>query len=398
MQPLVRYESVVPNWIGDPVTCSMAYYLGEDSGGGGGVSGGDEDGMGTGSAFPSVYIIGEDTDRVRPLLEALSARGIATQVWDTAGGCLVPTLAPPSLDAVYFCRQSPSAANRGHPHSMAYAKELLRWLEFHGARVINGSGVLDVECSKALQMMYLHAAGLNTPLTTMQQGLPQTLVQARVLPAFRDSPLIMKPNHGGSGTNVDSYASAKELVADVRTSRVMPCPDNLWVLQTHLGKYSRDPMVTKAILRFEVVDGLVQRDYVVKITAPSTEFSLCPCDPRAEKLLHSIDFRILKNPLTIPGFHDDPEAFDAFCKKVEQAFEWVGAKVGSVEGVVLIDNHPEAAAQYACPHEPVLFEMNFNTNYNASAEAAAAIQPGVERVCDLLERELEALRGAVDPK
>jgi hypothetical protein len=340
------------------------------------------------SPVPQIYIIGEDTDRMRPLLEVLSSRGVSTVVWDTAGGCLVPTLAPPSLAAVYFCRQSPSAGGRGHPHAMGYAKELLRWLEFHGATVVNGSRALDVECSKGLQMMYLHAAGLNVPLTMVQQGLRQTVVQAMAVPEYREGAFIMKPNQGGSGANVDSYANGRELRNDVRGSGggILPAPDDLWVLQTHVGTYSRDPLVTKSILRFEVIGGVVQRDYVVQITAPSTEFSLCPCDPRAEKLLNSIDFRILRNPLTIPGFKDAPEAFDAFCTKVEQVFAWVGASVGSVEGIV--EEDPEVRAGYPCPHEPVLFEMNFNTNYNSSAEAAAGITPGPHRVADLLLGEL----------
>jgi hypothetical protein len=265
---------------------------------------------------------------------------------------------------------------------VAYAKELVRWLEFHGAEVVNGSRVLDVECSKALQMMYCAAAGLNTPSTTLQHGLRQTMVQAAV--GYRDSPLIMKPNHGGSGTNVDAYTNGRDLQHSLRYSRIAPSPGDQWVIQTLLGSFSRDPTVTKSILRFEVVDGVVQRDYVVKITAPSAEFSLCPCDPRTEKILNSISFRILANPLTVPGFKEDPEVFDAFCKKVELAFALIGAKVGSVEAIVLWQDYPEQAKDYPHPKEPVIFEMNFSANYNPTAESAAEIRSGVSRICDML--------------
>jgi hypothetical protein len=241
---------------------------------------------------------------------------------------------------------------------------------------------LDVECSKALQMMYCAAAGLNTPSTTLQTGLRQTMVQASV--NYRDAPLIMKPNHGGSGTNVDAYTNGRDLQNSLRYSRVAPSPDDLWVVQTLLGSFSRDPTVTKSILRFEVVDGVVQRDYVVKITAPSAEFSLCPCDPRTEKILNSISFRVLANPLTVPGFKDDPAVFDTFCKKVELAFALVGAKVGSVEAIVLWQDYPDQAEAYLHPKEPVIFEMNFSANYNPTAENAAEIPSGVSRVCDML--------------
>jgi hypothetical protein len=344
-----------------------------------------------------VYIIGEDLDRSRPLLEALSSRGVRTIVWNTAGGALNPCVPPPTGDdtesAVFYCRQSPSADTRGHHHAVAYTKEVVRWLEFYGADVVNGSRVLDVECSKALQMMYCSAAGLNTPGTMMQQGLRQTMVQAAV--GYRGKSLILKPNQGGSGTNVDAFTDARELQGALRFSRMAPSPDDLWVLQDLLGSFSRDPTVTKSVLRFEVIDGRVQRDYVVKITAPSAEFSLCPCDPRTEKILNSISFRILTNPLTVPGFDEDPAVFEGFCTKVEHAFELVGASVGSVETVVLWQEFPEQARTFPCPKEPVIFDMNFNTTYNPTAEAAAGITPGTTRLCDMLVRRMNAgMKGA----
>ena len=145
------------------------------------------------TVIPRVYIIGEDHERMQSLLQRLDARGVPTEVWNTAHGALVPTCAPPP--GILLCRQSPSAWSRGHGSGTAYAKELLRWLEHHGATVINGSQALDVETSKALQMMHLHSAGLNTPLTVLQQGVAQVALET---PAFH-TPVIVKPNHGGSG-------------------------------------------------------------------------------------------------------------------------------------------------------------------------------------------------------
>jgi hypothetical protein len=170
--------------------------------------------------------------------------------------------------------------------------------------------------------------------------------------------------------------------------------DSLWVLQEFVGAYSTDPLEIKTVLRIEVVGGRVQRDCIVKITAPSGEFSLCPCDPRSDSVLARINFMILTDPTRIPGFDGDAERFDAFCVKVERAFELAGATIGSVEGVVLADKHPEQAWRHRVPHEPVLFEMNCNVNYNERAEAAAGIQPGVSRVVDYLEHRLRGAVGA----
>lgn len=162
-----------------------------------------------------VYIIGEDLDRSMALLQELDGRGVRTVVWDTSGGVLVPTSRPPG-NAVFYCRQSPSAGTRGHPHSMQYTKDVLRWLEFHGARVVNGSRALDAEASKALQAMYLHAAGLNTPFCLTAQGRRAVAVEST---RFQGA-VIMKPSEGGSGGGVSAFGSAKALRAHLKHATV----------------------------------------------------------------------------------------------------------------------------------------------------------------------------------
>ena len=336
-----------------------------------------------GNAQPKVYVIGEDHDRMQVFLKELNARSIPTEVWNTARGAIVSTRPPPP--GIYYCRQSPSAMGRDHPHATAYAREILRWLEFHGINVVNGSKALDAETSKSLQIMTLHAVGLNTPFTIVQQGVAQTVAEA----ALFTVPLIVKPNHGGSGRGVQSFDGGRSAALGIRnmsqTDR-QNAPDSLWCLQTLLGVYTNDETAVRSILRMEVIDGRVQRDYILKITAPCKEFSLCPCDPRGAALLDKISFMVLRNPLTIPGFDGSAEKFDAFCNKIEHAFRLCDARVGSVEAVVLWEDCPDAAAAYPTPYEPVLFEMNFNTNYNERAEEAAGIRPGAARVVDMLER------------
>lgn len=337
---------------------------------------------------PVVYIIGEDDERMRDLLEALDDRNIPTVVWNTSHGALVPTDVPGP--GVYYSRQSPSAASRGHPYSVAYTKVLLRWLEFRGAQVINGSKALDVEASKCLQMMVLDSVELNTPYTMMCEGLVQTTIETKPLSV----PLIIKPDTGGSGKGIETYASGKDAAYALRHSinsmRAL-APDNLWIIQRLLGEYSNDMTVMRSIIRLEIIGGQVQRDYVVKITAPSKVFSLCPCDPRSEALLKNMSFMIIKNPLTIPGFIDDVGAWDRFCKKIEKAFELCDARIGSVEAMVLAKDYPVQQSEYPSKNEPVIIDMNFNTNYNKLAEAAAGIKPGVERVVDVLEEKYLAL-------
>lgn len=331
-----------------------------------------------------VYIIGEDHERMQVFVKELDARGIPTEIWNTSNGAIVSTRPPPP--GVFYCRQSPSAPGRDHPTASAYARELLRWLEFHDACVVNGSTALDTETSKNLQIMTLHAAGLNTPFTIVQHGVFQTALEASRFTC----PVILKPNHGGSGRGVQSFEHGKAAAQGIKTLSAADravAIDNLWCLQALIGPYSDDVTAVKSILRFEIINGMVQRDYVLKITAPCKEFSLCPCDPRGAAIMDRINFMVLRNPLSIPGFHDDPDKFDVFCAKIEHAFALSNALVGSVEGVVLFDaeDGSDDAQLYGTPHEPVLFEMNFNTNYNERAEVAAGIPSGVSRLVDMLE-------------
>jgi hypothetical protein len=344
---------------------------------------------------PVVYILGEDHERMQPFLKELDSRGLATEVWNTGNGALMPLWRPPP--GVFYCRQSPSAWSRGNTASAAYAKQVLQWLHAHGADVVNGLRALEVETSKSMQMMCLDAAGLNTPTTLLVQGFMQAAKEA----ADFNGGVILKPNHGGSGKSVEAFADGATAARALRSMGrgMTPAPesmDGLWVLQDFIGAYSTDPLEMKTLLRIEVVGGRVQRDCIVKITAPAGEFSLCPCDPRSDSVLARINFMILTDPTRIPGFDGDVDRLDAFCAKIERAFELAGATIGSVEGVVLVDKYPEQACRYRAAHEPVLFEMNCNVNYNERAEAAAGIRPGVARVVDYLQQRLEGARAGAE--
>lgn len=330
----------------------------------------------------TVIIIGEDHERVQPLLEELDGRdGVWTETWNPAtGGTLVPTVVP-DKSAVYLCRQSPSAYSRGNATSLSYTRQMLHYLTLHGCTVVNGVAALEAEASKAVQMLHCARAGLNVPHTVLAHTARAAIAAA--VSVFGSEAVVVKPNHGGSGKGVAAYATGAAAAAAIRASSPSDVVDAQWVLQSYLGTYSNDPAVVKSILRFEIVAGKVQRDYVLQITAPSTEFSLCPCDPRTEQVLHAIRFTLLRDVYAVPGFNQ-PGVFDSFCAKVEAAFASAGAHIGSVEAVVLTGAHEAAAAMYPNPLEPVVFEMNFNTNYNERAEEAAGITPGVVRVADFL--------------
>lgn len=116
---------------------------------------------------------------------------------------------PPSPQTWTACTTVGSRRRRGTraaPTAMAYAKEVVRWLEFHGAKVVNGVKALDAEASKSLQMMYLNAAGCNTPFTVLAQGRAQAATEAF---RFVDAGVMVKPNTGGSGAGIDAFETGR---------------------------------------------------------------------------------------------------------------------------------------------------------------------------------------------
>ena len=327
-----------------------------------------------------IIVIGEDYTRSLPLLEALDARA-DVEFWNTSHGCLVPSWTPE--DAVYFCRQSPSAAARGHAASVYFSRVLLEWLDAHGCTVINGSRALAVETSKATQMVLLQRFGLNTPRTVLVTTRRQLRAELFAWPATE--PLILKPDCGGSGNGVAAYGTPRAALG--------PAADNLdvdalpWLLQEHMGGFSEEPSKMRSVLRFEIVDGRVL--YVMQIRAPVTEFKLCPCDPRMKAMLSNVTFRIVADVSTIPCFAP-PGAYAAFCAKLEAVWAHLGARVGSAEAFLpaaladdIVDGRVYSDEACAAPAEPVVFEMNFNSNYNETAEGLAGVS-GMRAVADML--------------
>ena len=329
-----------------------------------------------------VIVIGEDYQRVLPLLEALDAH-VQGEFWNTSRGCLV-TSHPPE-DAVYFCRQSPSADSRGHAASVPYVRALLQWLEAYECTVVNGFRALAVETSKAVQMTLLRRFDVNTPRTVLITTRAQLRAELRAWPATE--PLIIKPDMGGSGNGVAAYATPRTALGPA--SELVDIDAAPWVLQEHINGFSDEPSKMRSVLRFEIVDGRVL--YVMQIRAPVTEFKLCPCDPRMKAMLSKITFRIVSDVSTIPCFAA-PGAYAAFCAKLEMLWAHLHARVGSAEAFLPVSYaddvgdgrvYSDEASMHAA--EPVVFELNFNSNYNATAEELAGVS-GIQSLTDMLVR------------
>lgn len=336
----------------------------------------------------TVIVLAEDYDRTLHLLKALDALGVTTVLWNVSTGALVSSV-PPPMDAIYFSRQSPSASTRNHGGSISYVRNILWWLQAHNCRVINGLAAFEMEMSKMSQMARLHMRGINTPRTKLVAGVRQLWVELSSDARTSATPVIIKPDTGGSGMGIKAYGSAGIAADNVRSDPGYSPLDAMWIIQEHVNAYTEDESHIRSILRFEIVDGKVL--YVMQIRAPATEFKLCPCDPKMESILSKVEFRIITNPYTIPCFKDNREAYGRFVTKLEGVWAEVGARVGSAEAFLPISYADDVADRMyssesmLAPDEPVVFEINFNSNYNQRAEELVGID-GTAEVARMLQR------------
>lgn len=169
-----------------------------------------------------------------------------------------------------------SASNytRGHHHATHSTDAVLRWLEWHGRRVINGSTVLRLEMSKAARLMLLSGAGFATPQTVLAVGRSKLMDADQGL---RLSPFIVKPNQGGKGFGVRLFGSPDELDRALQADDFPQAIDDVWLVQKKID--TTDDFIT----RVEFIGGRFH--YAVRVFGGGT-FELCPADVCEVELDH----------------------------------------------------------------------------------------------------------------
>src|SRR3954451_19497536 len=141
-----------------------------------------------------IYVIHENATWLEPLARALDAEGLAWRDWFLNQGAF--DLSQPPPQGVFYNRMSASSHSRDHRYAAELTAAVLAWLAGNGRRIVNGPRALDLEISKARQYAALEAAGIRTPWTILVAGKDQLLAAARC--HFDASPVILKPNRGGS--------------------------------------------------------------------------------------------------------------------------------------------------------------------------------------------------------
>jgi hypothetical protein len=295
-----------------------------------------------------VGILYEHPQWFLPLFEELERRSIPYERVHAAGLEWDPADREQRYSLVVN-RMSPSSWTRGHQRALFSAVHYLAYLEEIGTPVLNGHDAYLLELSKARQIGLFARLGLAHPRTRVIDD-PALAVEAARGFAF---PVLVKPNVGGSGAGIVSFATPEELSA----AEVDLGVDGSALVQEQL------PAEGDAIVRIEILDGRFL--YAIRILLLPGSFNLCPADY-----------------CELPGIADGVsgrglpiEAFDPPIEVVEDAKRIVGAAGMDLGGVeYLVDARTGA---------PTFYDVNALSNFVANAPEVVGFDP-FEQLVDLI--------------
>jgi hypothetical protein len=293
-----------------------------------------------------IYVIHENPSWLPPLAEALGARGLPWTEWFMHAGTF--DLAAPPPEGVFYNRMSASSHTRDHRFSAELTAGVLAWLTRWGRIVVNGPAALDLEISKVRQYAALEAAGVRTPRTVMVAGRDGIVPAARA--HFAGEPVILKPNRGGKGLGVQLFHTLESLKDHVHSNRYVEPVDGIQLLQAYV-RASR-PVITRAEFtgrRFT---------YAVEVDT-SDGFELCPADVCA---IGEMACPVGEMPGRPPHKFTVINGIDTDLRdRLEGFLEQTGVDVAGIEFILGTDG------------QPLVYDVNTNTNYNPDAEARAGI-------------------------
>jgi hypothetical protein len=249
-------------------------------------------------------------------------------------------------------RMSPSAWTRGHERALYSTLHYLEYLDQTGTPVLNGREAYAVELSKARQVSLFANLGIEHPRTRVINDAAQVAEAARDL----EPPLLVKPNVGGSGAGITSYASPDELAG----AEIELGIDGTALVQEQL------PAEGDSVVRIEILDGRFL--YAIKLLLMPGSFNLCPADYCE---LPGIADGVSGRGLPIERFDPPDEAIDDAIRILAAA----GMDLGGVEYLV-----------NARTGRRTFYDVNALSNFVANAEEVVGFDPFVDLVDLIAER------------
>ncbi len=271
-----------------------------------------------------------------PLFEALEARDIPFQKMDVSRHAY--DMQSSTVLPLYVNRLSASSYQRQHQGAVAFTLSYFKFLEAHGARILNGKNA-HLEINKVDQLLAFQRHGIPIPRTWIFNAIDQL----DALPEDFPFPLLIKPAQGGAGSLILRFASRDEL--RLGADSIATPPDQLMLAQAYI------PPAEGFINRIEVLDGELL--YALKVY-PQESFNLCPadaCDVDAGEHISSAQFQ-LNNHLD-PNIRDD----------ILHLFQELELDYGSIE--FLTDEH---GRHY-------FYDLNLNSNYRTQLPGITGFDP-----------------------
>ena len=300
-----------------------------------------------------IGILYEHPEWFGPLFTELERRGVPYEPIHAARHSFDPA-AHESGYSLVVNRMSPSAWTRGHTGAIFHSLHYLAWLDAIGANVLNGHDSYRLELSKAAQCGLLASLGIRHPRTRVVNSAAAVAEAAAEL----RFPVLVKPNIGGSGAGIVSFASHDELIG----AEFLPGLDGTLLVQEQL------PAEGEAIVRVEILDGELL--YAIRLLLAPGSFNLCPADYCE---LPGISDGVSGRGLPIERYEPPNEIVN----DVKRIISAAGIDVGGVE--YLVDARDGAAYFY---------DVNALSNFVANAPEVVGFDPFVDLV-DLIVARAE---------
>ena len=302
-----------------------------------------------------IGILYEHPQWFTPLFAELDRRGVDYVPIDASNAAFDPEGSGRRYRLIVN-RMSPSAWTRGNGIAILRTREYLRYLEAVGTPVMNGSRAFEYEISKIRQLDLLADLGVRFP-----EG--RAITDASEVVDALDGlqfPVLVKPDLGGSGAGIRSFASLKELEAAVRSGDLSGLgPDHRALIQEHL------PAEGESIVRIEILGGDFL--YAIRLQLLPGSFNLCPADYCD---LPGIADGVSGRGLPVEGY-DPPENVIEEAKRIVAA---AGMDLGGVEYLV-----------NARDGQPYFYDINALSNFVADAPHVIGFDPFVDLVDFIVE-------------
>lgn len=177
-----------------------------------------------------IVIIYEDEKRTNDLVSVFQSKSIRYELVNLKN-LDFSLFSLPKTNKVYYNRVSGSSFYRGNQGCPAIGRIILKWLQQYKCVVANGAKSVELEISKADQIMALNAYKIKTPKTFVCMNKEGVM---RSLDSFdKDDMIVVKPNQGGSGNSVFAFSNP-ELAKKLLESKTLKSADNLFIVQTYV--------------------------------------------------------------------------------------------------------------------------------------------------------------------